>query len=81
MRTTRRVFSVVFKREALDRAIGSGLPVGNVARELGLNETVLRRWAMRLQKDAAAKPISKKRDSGGCLAQQKPADHPRRERD
>ena len=44
MSTTRRVFPEVFKREAVDRVISSGLSVGKVATELGLNETVLRRW-------------------------------------
>ena len=48
MSTTRRVFPEVFKREAVDRVISSGLSVGKVARELGLNETVLRRWVVRL---------------------------------
>lgn len=33
-----------FKREAVDRVANSGLSVGFVARELGLHETVLRRW-------------------------------------
>ena len=47
MSTTRRVFPEVFKREAVDRVISSGLPVGKVATELGLNETVLRRWVVR----------------------------------
>ena len=42
------VFPEVFKREAVDRVISCGLPVGKVARELGLNEPVLRRWVMRL---------------------------------
>jgi len=41
-------FPEVFKREAVDRVISCGLPVGKVARELGLNEPVLRRWVMRL---------------------------------
>ena len=48
MSTTRRVFPEVFKREAVDRVISSGLSVGKVAAELGLNETVLRRWVVRL---------------------------------
>jgi transposase-like protein len=48
MSTTRRVFPEIFKREAVDRVISSGLPVGKVATELRLNETVLRRWVMRL---------------------------------
>ena len=42
MTTTRRIFPEVFEREAVDRVISSGLPVGKVATELGLNETVLR---------------------------------------
>jgi transposase len=52
--TTRRVFPEVFKREAVDRVISSGLSVGKVATELGLNETVLRRWVMRLGGQATA---------------------------
>jgi len=40
----RRHFSDVFKREAVDRARTSGLTIMQVAEELGLNETVLRRW-------------------------------------
>jgi hypothetical protein len=35
MSTTRRVFPEVFKREAVDRVISSGLSVGKVATELG----------------------------------------------
>ena len=40
----RRVFPESFKREAVDRVASSGLSAGAVARELGLHETVLRRW-------------------------------------
>jgi len=40
----RRVFPESFKREAVDRVASSGLSTGAVARELGLHETVLRRW-------------------------------------
>ena len=46
MSGTRRVFPETFKREAVDRVAVSGLSVGAVARELGLHETVLRRWMM-----------------------------------
>ena len=49
MSTTRRVFPETFKREAVDRVASSGLPVGRVAAELGLNETVLRRWVISAQ--------------------------------
>ena len=63
MSTTRRVFPEVFKREAVDRVISSGLSVGKVATELGLNETVLRRWVMRLGGQAtvpARRPIKRR---------------------
>src|ERR1051325_4549765 len=52
MSTTRRVFPERFKREAVDRVASSGLPVGRVAAELGLNETVLWRWVARLGGEA-----------------------------
>lgn len=44
----RRVFPEAFRREAIDRVAGSGLSACAVARELGLPETVLRRWMVRL---------------------------------
>lgn len=47
MSVTRRVFPESFKREAVDRVETSGLSAGAVARELGLHETVLRRWMTR----------------------------------
>jgi transposase len=40
----RRFFPESFKREAVDRVATSGLSAGRVAAELGLHETVLRRW-------------------------------------
>ena len=46
MSGTRRVFPESFKREAVDRVVTSGLSAGRVAAELGLHETVLRRWMM-----------------------------------
>ena len=46
MSVKRRVFPETFKREAVDRVASSGLSAGVVARELGLHETVLRRWMM-----------------------------------
>ena len=44
MSAQRRVFPESFKREAVDRVANSGLTPSAVARELGLHETVLRRW-------------------------------------
>ena len=46
MGATRRVFLESFKREAVERVATSGLSAGKVAAELGLHETVLRRWMM-----------------------------------
>jgi transposase len=40
----RRVFPDAFKREAVEKAATSGLPTGMVAAELGVHETMLRRW-------------------------------------
>ena len=40
----RRGFPVAFKREAVERVTTSGQPIVRVAEELGLHETVLRRW-------------------------------------
>ena len=45
-RRQRRIFPESFKREAVDRVSSSGLSAGRVAAELGLHETVLRRWMM-----------------------------------
>ncbi|MET3528039.1 transposase-like protein [Phenylobacterium koreense] len=46
MSVTRRVFPEAFKREAVERVATSGLSAGAVVRDLGLHETVLRRWMM-----------------------------------
>lgn len=43
----RRHFPDAFKREAVERARSSGLSIIQVADELGLHETVLRRWLRR----------------------------------
>jgi transposase len=61
MSTTRRIFPEAFKREAVDRVITSGLSVGKVATELGLHETVLRRWMTHSRTQAtgpARRPIT-----------------------
>jgi transposase len=43
-KVNRRFFTETFKREAVERVRTSGLSITAVARELGLHETVLRRW-------------------------------------
>ena len=60
----RRIFPESFKREAVDRVATSGLSAGSVARELGLHETVLRRWMMQFGTQARGRrgaPTRKRR--------------------
>jgi transposase len=52
----RRVFPETFKREAIERAALSGLPIARIAQELGLNETVLRRWIAKHAAEGTASP-------------------------
>ncbi len=56
MSVQRRVFPESFKREAVDRVANSGLSAGAVARELGLHDTVLRRWMTQFGVDVT--PVS-----------------------
>ena len=56
MSVQRRVFPESFKREAVDRVANSGLSAGAVARELGLHETVLRRWMTQFGMEATGAP-------------------------
>jgi transposase len=61
MSMTRRIFPEAFKREAIDRVATSCLLVGKVAAELGLHETVLRRWVKQFSAQAtgtARRPIT-----------------------
>lgn len=56
----RRTFPEEFKRQAVDRVVSSGLSINRVAEELGLHETVLRRWMKRFGVAApgAARPAA-----------------------
>ena len=61
MSTTRRIFPETFKREAVDRVTSSELSIEKVAAELGLHETVLRRWVKQFSAQAtgtARRPIT-----------------------
>src|SRR3954447_15884690 len=61
MSTTRRIFPEAFKRQAVDRLASSDLSVEKVATELGLHETVLRRWMKQFSAQAtgtARRPIT-----------------------
>ncbi len=65
MSVTRRIFPEGFKREAVDRVASSGLSAGRVAAELGLHETVLRRWMAR--RDAGGGDVTLPARSGGAV--------------
>ena len=57
----RRHFPESFKRQAVERVRTSGLPVCRVAEELGVHETVLRRWMARFAEPGtgpARRPIT-----------------------
>ena len=56
MNIKRRIFPDAFKREAVERATTSGLPIGKVADELGLVDSVLRRWMRELGAKASGQP-------------------------
>ena len=56
----RRSFTDDYKRQAVDLVASSGRLIGSVAKELGLRDSVLRRWveqrgAARLEPTAAAR--------------------------
>lgn len=53
----RRHFPESFKRQAVERVRASGLPICRVAEELGVHETVLRRWMARFAGDEDEKSV------------------------
>jgi transposase-like protein len=53
MSTQRPVFPESFKCEAVDRVAISGLSAGGVTSEVGLHETVLRRWMVQFGAQAS----------------------------
>ena len=61
MGTTRRKFGAEFKREALKQALQLGNAVATVAQDLGVHESVLRRWLQeygsRPADKASARPV------------------------
>jgi transposase len=57
--TVRRVYTTEFKTEAVALAEKREKPVSQIAKDLGLNENVLRRWMQRARETAGttAKPF------------------------
>jgi len=52
----RRSFTEDYKRQAVEVLISSGRPVASVAKELGLHDSILRRWAEKLGHQPTAAP-------------------------
>jgi transposase-like protein len=52
----RRSFTDDYKRQAVDLVASSGRPIGSVAKELGLRDSVLRRWVE--QRGAGLEPTA-----------------------
>jgi len=52
----RRTFSSEYKAEAVKLVRGSGKSIGSIAQDLGLWETVLRRWVQRADIDEGKGP-------------------------
>lgn len=55
MGTTRRKFGTEFKREAVRQALLPGNAVATVAQDLGVHESVLRRWIKEFDSEPADK--------------------------
>jgi transposase len=57
--TVRRVYTAEFKTEAVALAEKREKPIGQIAKDLGLNESVLRRWMQHARATAgtAVKPF------------------------
>ena len=79
----RREFPEAFKREAVERVRTSGMTIVAVAEELGLHETVLRRWIQKFSEPGMALPrrrstapalLPRRRSTAPALPGSSPAD-------
>jgi transposase len=64
---TRRVFKLEFKREAVRQATQPGNTIASFSRELGVHESVLRRWIQELgfdSKESMARATGSAEQSG-----------------
>ena len=68
----RREFPEAFKREAVERVRTSGMTIIAVAEELGLHETVLRRWLRKFSEPGMA--TAQRRSTAPALPGSSPAD-------
>lgn len=69
----RRHFPESFKRQAVERVLDSGLPIVRVAEELGLHETLLRRWMKRFcEPSPARQPVMQAPSPADLAAETEP---------
>ena len=68
----RRSFTDEYKRQAVDLVASSGRSVGSVAKELGLRDSVLRRWVERRRAGREATAASRRPKTQATLPS---ADH------
>ena len=68
----RREFPEAFKREAVERVRTSGMTIIAVADELGLHETVLRRWIQKYSEPGMA--TARRRAATSAMPGSSPAD-------
>ncbi len=54
MERQRRSFTEEYKRQAVELVLSSGRSIGAVAKELGLRDSVLRRWVDKLRQQPAS---------------------------
>jgi transposase len=54
MERPRRSFTEEYKREAVELVVSSRRSIGSVAKELGLLDSVLRRWVDKLRREPAS---------------------------
>ena len=50
----RRSFTEDYKRQAVELAVSSGRSIGSIAKELGLRDSVLRRWVDKFRQEPAS---------------------------
>src|SRR5947209_17833604 len=54
MERPRRSFTEEYKRQAVELVVSSRRSIGSVAKELGLRDSVLRRWVDKLRQEPAS---------------------------
>lgn len=64
----RRHFPESFKRQAVERVLDSDLPIVRVADELGLHETLLRRWMKQFSEPSPSRRPARQVPSPADLA-------------